>query len=261
MADELTTVLEIPTTPITTPPTVITTPDINQTTLPSHCSTVKPKPKRRRRLISKGRMSKLFYDVDGNNENVQPFPIAEVISTAKAGTNIAEVLAAAKDGAPVATAIQDRLIQTVELSALYYRKEDYLNVSDLKPRELYPLNSIFKTAFRIQEGEGYGLIHDVLYPNSTYYALIVRFIGGEDNGRLKEIIVPGSLKLYGDDDANRDIVYKCICDMKITELLGDWLDTKDVNADRIPYPGQRIYQKMAAKEFTYDPNNDRFAFA
>lgn len=244
----------------------ITAPIVNESTPPSRTPPPpsdmgKPKPKRQRRVIQKGRMSKLFYDDnDSDMENILPLGIPDVIATAQPGTSVAEVIKGAQLGAPVATTLYGRLMQTVEVSALYYQKEDYLNITDLLPGEQYQLIAVYKTAFLVQEGEGYISVHDVLYPNGTYYALIVRFLKEEGDVRPREIIVPGSMKLYGQDDTKRDLLYKCISDMKISELLGDWLDIKDINSVRIPYPGQRIYQKITATKFLYDHNANRFTF-
>lgn len=183
---------------------------------------------------------------------------------------VAEVIKGASLGGVIGNKLKTRIDTGVEFSSLYYDSKDFVDVKHaLVPGTKYRVLCVCKTAMQIREpaNKGYAVINDRMYPNGLYYALVIRFAEEEGDAETmdmppsKEVIVPGSIKPYGNEDVCVDLVYKCIRDVEICDLLGDWLNTTDMNNHRIPYPGQRIYLNLAASFLLYDVTTDCLVFA
>lgn len=90
----------------------------------------------------------------------------------------------------------------------------------------YRVLCVCKTAMHIKEptNKGYAVINDCMYPNGLYCTLVIRFAEEKDVETMdmppsKEALEPGSIKLYGNEDVCVDLVYKCIRDVEICDLL------------------------------------------
>ncbi|KAK7605152.1 hypothetical protein V9T40_007010 [Parthenolecanium corni] len=243
--------------------------DVAQETLPSSPIALTPvvaiepavpalPPKKRSRATKRKLEPRCLFDDTETRDAKENQPLVVVVP--EADVTVATEGAVEAEGA--VESLGKHMQSVVEMNPYYYKSSDYR-----KPKVYmdhlrgYGVMYVYKTVFCIEEPaeSPFTLIHNMVYPNGLYFALIVCIMDDIVN-EVRDIIIPGSLKPYGNKDMNIDIVYKCICDMEVCSLLGSALCMENENTNRLPYPGQRIYLKVTVQNVKYDRLTEKIIF-